>query len=55
MKSEQQPSSIEQWYDRMIVLDRNQWESRREEKRLREQREQELQAPRQSNIKTPRQ
>ena len=52
MKFKQQPSSIEQWYDRVITLDRNQRESRREEKRLRGQQEQGQQAPRQKNRKT---
>ena len=35
MESEWQPISIEQWYNRAIVLDRNWKESKREEKRLR--------------------
>ena len=35
MESEQQLSSIEQWYDRAVVLDRNWRESRKEEERLR--------------------
>jgi len=35
MESEQQPTSIEQWYDRMIALDRNWKESRIKEERLR--------------------
>jgi len=35
------PGSIEQWFRRAIVLDRNWKESRREEKRLREKKEQE--------------
>jgi len=39
MKAEQQPSSIEQWYDRAVALDRNWRESRREEKRLKGQQE----------------
>ena len=39
MKSEQQPGSIEQWYDKTIVLDRNQRESRREKERLRERKD----------------
>ena len=33
MESEWQPSSIEQWYDRTIALDRNWRESRRKEER----------------------
>jgi len=36
MESEWQPGSIEQWYDRAIILDRNWRESRREEERLKE-------------------
>jgi len=39
MESEQQPGSIEQWYDRVIALDRNWRESRREEEKLRERQE----------------
>jgi len=35
MESEQQPTSIEQWYDRVIVLNKNWKKSRREEERLR--------------------
>ena len=55
MESEQPPSSIEQWYDRTIVLDSNLRESKREEEKLRERREQRPQAPRLNNIETPRQ
>jgi len=40
MEAENQPSSIEQWYRRAIALDWNWRESRREEKRLREKKEQ---------------
>jgi len=36
MEVENPPASIEQWYRRAMVLDRNWRESRREEKRLRE-------------------
>ena len=35
IKSEQQPTAIEQWYDKTKALDRNERESRREEERLR--------------------
>jgi len=34
MKAENQPGSIEQWFRRVITLDRNWSESRREEERL---------------------
>ena len=34
MEAENQPSSIEQWFKRAIILDRNWRESRREEERL---------------------
>ena len=37
MESEWQPSSIEQWYDQVITLDRNQRESRWEKERLKRQ------------------
>ena len=36
MKLEQQPGSIEQWYDRAITLDRNWRENKKEKERLRE-------------------
>ena len=49
MKLEQQPVSIKQWYEWAINLDRNQRESRREEKRLREQYKQGPQIPRSNN------
>ena len=39
MEAENQPGSIEQWFSRVIVLDRNWKESRREEKRLRGKKE----------------
>jgi len=39
METEDQPSSIEQWYRRATALDRNWWESKREEKRLKRRRE----------------
>ena len=55
MESEQQPGSIEQWYNREIVLDRYWRESRRGEERLRGQRDNEVLAPRLNNIETPRQ
>jgi len=35
MEAEQQPGTIEQWYDRAMTLDQNWRESRREEERLR--------------------
>jgi len=35
INSEQQPESVEQWYNRAIFLDRNWRESKREEERLR--------------------
>jgi len=41
MEVENQPSSIEQWFKRAMALDRNWRESRREEERLKGQREQE--------------
>ena len=34
MEAENQPGSIEQWYQRATALDRNWRKSRREEKRL---------------------
>jgi len=40
MEAENQPSSIEKWYRRATVLDRNWRESRREEERLRERKDQ---------------
>jgi len=55
MKSEQQPSSIEQWYDRTITLDRNWRERRREREKLRGQRNNEAPAPRLNNTEIPRQ
>jgi len=47
IEAEHQPGTAEQWYDRAIALNRNWRESRREEERLRGQREQEGVAPRQ--------
>jgi len=47
MEAENSPASIEQWYRRATALDRNWRESRREEKRLREKKEQRGGAPRQ--------
>ena len=47
MEAENPPASIEQWYRRATALDRNWRESRREEKRLREKKEQEGEAPKQ--------
>jgi len=46
MKAENQPGSIEQWYRRAMALDRNWRESRREEEKLKERREQTGGAPR---------
>ena len=46
MEAENQPGPIEQWYRRTIALDRNWRESRREEEKLKEQREQIGGAPR---------
>ena len=40
MEAENQPGSIEQWYKRVTALDRNWRESRREEEKLKGQREQ---------------
>ena len=40
MKTEHQPGTIEQWYDRAMALDQNWRKNRREEERLRRQREQ---------------
>jgi len=39
MEAENQPGSIEQWYKRVMALNRNWRESRREEERLREKKE----------------
>jgi len=39
MEAENQPGSIEQWFKRAIALDRNWRESKREEERLREKKE----------------
>ena len=46
MEAENQPGPIEQWYRRAMALDRNWRESRREEEKLKEQREQTGRAPR---------
>ena len=40
MEAENQPGSIEQWYKRAIALDRNWRESKWEEERLKEKKEQ---------------
>jgi len=45
MEVERPPMSIEQWYERAVNLDRHLRESRQEEKRLRDRREIEAQAP----------
>ena len=50
MELEWQPASIKQWYDRTIILDRNQRESRREEERLRRRRDNRVLAPRLNNM-----
>ena len=47
IEAENQPSSIEQWYRRATVLNRNWRESRREEERLRVKKEQGEGAPKQ--------
>jgi len=47
MEAENQLGSIEQWYRRAMVLDRNWRESRREEERLRGKKEQGRGAPKQ--------
>jgi len=47
MEAENPPTSIEQWYRRATALDRNWRESRREEKRMRERKEGEGEAPKQ--------
>jgi len=47
MEAENPPASIEQWYRRATALDRNWRESRREEERLREKKEQGEGAPKQ--------
>ena len=47
IEAENQPSSIEQWYRRATALNRNWRESRREEKRLREQKKHVGGAPKQ--------
>ena len=47
MEAEQQPGTIEQWYNRAMALDRNWRESRREEKRLRGRKETGEGAPKQ--------
>jgi len=41
IEAENQPGSIKQWYRRAMALDRNWRESRREEERIREKKEQE--------------
>ena len=41
MEAENQPGSIEQWYRRVMALDRNWRESRREKERLQGKKEQE--------------
>ena len=55
MESEQQLSLIEQWYEKMIALDRNWKENKQEEERLRKRKEQGLQAFRLNNTEVLRQ
>ena len=47
IEAENQPGSIEQWYRRIMALDRNWRESRREEERMRGKKEQGGGAPKQ--------
>jgi len=47
IEAENQSGSIEQWYKRAMALDRNWRESKREKKRLREQKEHVGRAPKQ--------
>ena len=47
MEVENMPASIEQWYKRIMALDRNWKESRREEERLRGRKEMGGTAPKQ--------
>ena len=47
MEVENLPTSIEQWYRKAMALDRNWKESKREEERLKERKEQEGGAPKQ--------
>jgi len=44
IEAKNQPGSIKQWYRRATALDRNWRESRREEERLKERKEQERRA-----------
>jgi len=55
MEAEYQPSLIEQWCKRAIALDRNCRESKREEERLREKKENRDLAPRMNNQETQQQ
>ena len=56
MEAEDQPGSIEQWFNRAITLDRNGRESRREEERLRGRRDNNrAPAPRLNQQEAPRQ
>jgi len=48
-RAEQGEKIMEQWYNRVIILDRNWRESRQEKKRLREQQDNRAQAPRSNN------
>jgi len=54
MEAENQPSSIEHWFSRAIVLDRNWRKNRREEERLRGKKENNgAPAPRSNNQEVP--
>jgi len=55
MESELQLFSIEQWYNRVIALDRNWQESKREEEKLKGRQEQGPHAPRLNNAEILRQ
>jgi len=56
MEAENQPGSIEQWFKRVITLDRNWRESKREEERLREKKKNNgTPTPRLNNQETYRQ
>ena len=50
IKAENQLGFIEQWYERVMALDRNYRESKREEERLKEKKEQMGGTPRQEQL-----
>ena len=52
MEAENLPASIEQQYKRVIALDKNQKESRKEEERLRGKKEQGVETPKQKQRQT---